>query len=150
MIGWTLQVQYFLRTVGLGLLLGLVFHFYWLLLRAARPSRRMLTLTDGLFSLFLLFFIGGALLLINAGEVRFYVWLGLILGGWLYKQWLSTRLAPGLSRAARGITRSGKWAVRLGQTFLNSVRSYTQKASKLWINRWKRGKTPPESPPDEA
>ena len=149
MIGWTLQVQYFLRTVGLGLLLGLAFHFYWLLLRAARPSRRLITLTDALFSLFLLLLIGGALLLINAGEVRFYVWLALLLGGWLYRKWLFERLAPGLEKLCRGIVRLGRRTARLGKTILRPVRICTQNVKGLWINRWKRGKSPEKSSPEE-
>ncbi len=149
MIGWSLQVQVFLRTMVLGLVLGLVFHFYWLLLRTARPSRRLITLTDILFCLFLLLFIGGTLLLINAGEVRFYVWLALFSGGWLYKAWLFAGLTPVLGKICRGTVRVGRWTLRLGQMILRSVRDCRQSVGKMWINRWKRGKTPPESPPEE-
>ena len=94
------QAYSFFHTLLLGIVLGAFFHFYWLLLRIARMGRKLLTLTDALFCLVLLVWIGAGLFLINAGDLRLYVWIGLGFGGWVYRQCFSRFFAPGLNRLA--------------------------------------------------
>ena len=146
MMSWTLQVQYFFSTAFLGIALGFFFHFYWLILRSVRPGKRLITLTDILFCFFLLLLLGGALLLINAGDLRFYVWLALLLGGWIYKKWIFRPLSPFLETISRGLLKGCGFFTRfIGRPLWGLAK----RLNRLWKRLWIKGKTPEESSPEE-
>lgn len=78
------QVTAFALTISLGLLAGFIYDFYRALRRSLRLKRAGSFLGDLLFWLTLTVFVFGMLILINAGEVRFYVILGMALGALVY------------------------------------------------------------------
>ncbi len=146
MISWTQQVQYFFNTLLLGVVLGLFFHFYWMLLQNVRPGKRLVTLTDVLFCLFLLFLIGGALLFINAGDLRLYVWLALIVGGWIYKRWLFKPLNPIVYSTSQILLKSCGFFMRF---IYRPFGNFMHVLNRMWKKLWIKGKTSTESNPEE-
>lgn len=83
------QIQFFLNTIAIGLIMGIVFDFY-------RTLKSMLFLKKwaiGIFDLLLCLFFTGMvftlLLFSNWGEVRVYVFIGLALGLLLYFRYIS-------------------------------------------------------------
>jgi spore cortex biosynthesis protein YabQ len=78
------QVTVFALTIGIGLLAGLIYDLYRVLRLSLRLKRTGVFLGDLLFCFFLTAFVFGLLILINYGEVRFYVILGMALGALTY------------------------------------------------------------------
>ena len=144
---WIQQVQYFCSTLLLGVILGLFFHFYWSLLRQVRPGKKLITLTDVLFCFFLFLFISGALLFINAGDLRLYVWLALVAGGCLYKQCLWKPLTPFFQSVSGGV-------LQIGRFFLHKIArpmcKMVQTLHRLWKKLWIKGKSSEKMPPEES
>lgn len=88
----------------------------------------MLTLTDAVFCLLLLLGVGGALFFINAGDLRLYVWVGLLLGGWIYGRFLSRIFSPGLrflvtwtGKLAAVLKKIGSLPLRLGKKLYQTL-----------------------------
>ncbi|MFZ3172531.1 MAG: spore cortex biosynthesis protein YabQ [Carboxydocellales bacterium] len=89
MVSLSEQFNYFLLTVGTGLLIGLVFDIYWLARHLLNLRKMGTGLGDLIFwsvTTVLAFFL---LLAGNWGEVRFYVFMGILLGIGGYIRWLS-------------------------------------------------------------
>jgi spore cortex biosynthesis protein YabQ len=78
------QVIAFILTAGVGFLGAFLFDFYRVLQRLLSLKKAGIFLGDLVFCLFLTAFVFGLLLLVNYGEVRFYVLLGMALGGAAY------------------------------------------------------------------
>ncbi|NMB45783.1 MAG: spore cortex biosynthesis protein YabQ [Firmicutes bacterium] len=78
------QVYGFAVTITAGLSLGLLFDLYRLWRRATRPQRMVTALSDILFWMIATPLTYVYLLMGNWGELRFYVFLGLLLGLFLY------------------------------------------------------------------
>jgi spore cortex biosynthesis protein YabQ len=89
MVSLSEQFNYFLLTVGTGLLIGLVFDIYRLVRHLLNLRKMGTGLGDLIFwsvTTVLAFFM---LLVGNWGEVRFYVFMGILLGIGGYLRWLS-------------------------------------------------------------
>lgn len=69
---------------GSGAVLGALFDIYRELAGRLRPPRWLVPLLDALYWLAAIVLVFRTLLYSNDGQVRFYVFLGLLLGGWLY------------------------------------------------------------------
>ncbi len=98
----------------------------------------MLTLTDVVFCLLLLLGVGGALFFINAGDLRLYVWVGLLLGGWSYRRFLSRIFSPGLrflvtwtGRVAAVLEKIGSLPLRLGKKLYQTLHGRTKMAEEM-------------------
>lgn len=99
------QVQSFGLTVALGILMGFLFDFYRVLLRFIRPAKWLTQVADLLFWLVLAAVIFSLLLLGNWGEVRAYVFLGLVVGGGIHLRWFSRTTLRLLQRLFRFLSR---------------------------------------------
>jgi spore cortex biosynthesis protein YabQ len=78
------QVVSFLITIVTGAVLGVLFDCYRVLRSTFRTNGRMTSLTDLLYWLVATIVVFLALVASNWGELRFYVFLGILSGVWLY------------------------------------------------------------------
>lgn len=78
------QLMSFLITVLAGMAAGLLYDLYILLRKTIRPKRWVTDLGDLLFWLLAIGTVYGILLVFNWGEVRLYVFIGLVVGAVLY------------------------------------------------------------------
>lgn len=101
MSGLLSQIQSFLLTTILGVVAGMVFQFYQLLVRQARLGRYSLYLVDFILWLLMILVIFLAMLMINQGEMRIYVLVALLTGIIIYYHYLGARLEAPISRIAR-------------------------------------------------
>lgn len=105
MSGIFFQVQAFVLTMIDGILVGIILHFYQLLVRKGRMGRYSLCFLDSMFWLMMILLVFISLLFINQGEMRSYVLISLIIGAGIYYQLLSKKLEPGLAWIADGSVR---------------------------------------------
>lgn len=91
-MGLLAQIQAFMLTFILGILAGLIFHYYQSTLRNIRIGRYLLYLLDLIMWIIMLIIMGIALLVINQGEIRAYVFIALISGGLVYYRLLAQHL----------------------------------------------------------
>lgn len=94
------QVTTFIMTIGTGILLGVLFDCYRVLRGAFAPKAVMTWFTDLLYWLIATAVVFISLVLSNWGELRFYVFIGIISGLGLYYKWLSFYL---IRLVARGV-----------------------------------------------
>lgn len=86
------QLAVFALTVGIGLLLGLLFDCYRVARGRLRPGALATLLGDLLFWLVALIVTFALLVVGNWGELRLYVWVGFLLGAFGYRLLLSRRV----------------------------------------------------------
>lgn len=130
MDGLMVQAREFLSTTLLGLLVGVVFHAYQLLIKKAGVGRFLVYLADFLFWLVLIVPVFLALLIINHGEMRIYVLISLGLGGLVYRFWVARVLDRPLSYGAGLVVNGCHWLLgrmvsplaAAGQAFLTRFR----------------------------
>lgn len=97
------QVQLFLIIVLAGTFLGVFFDGYRVLRGVFRPRIFLTHLLDLLYWLLATLFVFGLLLLINWGEVRFYVFIALAAGAVLYYRFFSRLVMHLFIHTIRGI-----------------------------------------------
>ena len=78
------QIINFLVTVGLGLVMGIIFDFYYVLRCLLKLRKIFIHIGDLFIWLFMIALVFATLIYINWGEMRFYVFLGIILGTLIY------------------------------------------------------------------
>lgn len=100
-------------TIAAGMLLGLIFDFYRVVRGLVRPRRWLTSVGDLLYWLVATAVVFVALLLGNWGELRLYVFLGLLAGVGVYYKWASM-LAIRLLRYVLRLTGRLTTALRLG------------------------------------
>ena len=83
------QVITFVMTMVIGMLLGVVFDCYRVLRRTFNPQTLMTWFTDLLYWLIVTAIVFFSLVLSNWGELRFYVFIGILGGLGLYYKWVS-------------------------------------------------------------
>lgn len=91
-MGLFAQIQAFLLTFILGIIVGLIFHYYQLTIRSMGVGKYPLYLMDLILWIIMIIFIASALLLINQGEMRVYVFIALLIGGLVYYKCLARHL----------------------------------------------------------
>lgn len=96
------QLQTFILTGLLGIIAGLIFHYYQLTVRKARLSRYFLYILDIILWIFMLTLVFSVMLLINQGEIRFFILLTLLAGIIVYFRFFSSRFANLVSKGASG------------------------------------------------
>lgn len=133
------QIQSFTLTLVLGLITGIIFHYYQLFIRQARVGMYILYTMDLVLWLLIIALVFWAMVCINQGEVRFYVLVALLIGILLYFRVLSGRLDRVLSdfasRNVNAFALAGRQLKR-ARTGIKSV------LSKLMPQK----KTPPPDP----
>ncbi len=135
------QIQSFFLTLVLGLITGVIFHYYQLFIRQARVGRYILYLMDLFLWLLIIALVFWAMVGINQGEVRFYVLLALLMGILLYFRVLSARfndyLSGTASRNIRALAFGGRQLKQAGSIIKSAVRKAMPR------------RTPPPPPPPD-
>lgn len=94
------QFQSFGLTILLGIILGFIFIYYQLCVRCLHPSPLLLFILDVVIWLLLLIIVFRVLIWINFGEIRSYVFLGLIVGILIFYRKISPVFIKPLSKGA--------------------------------------------------
>ncbi len=110
---FTGQAVTFIMTIIMGGLLGVIFDFYRVLRGVFKPRTVTTYLFDLLYWLLAIILAFGGLLMTNWGELRFYVFLGLLGGTVLYYKLLSRFIIWCLIRLIRLIVFIAGWVNRL-------------------------------------
>jgi spore cortex biosynthesis protein YabQ len=97
------QIHNFVLTLLLGVIAGLIFHFYQLLIGYARINKYLLYVCDFIVWIIMLVLVLIGMLLINQGEMRVYVLIALIIGALVYFQMLANKLKEPLARVAQAL-----------------------------------------------
>ncbi len=84
MLGLLAQIKTFFLTLLLGIIAGIIFHYYQLTIRALRARKYSLYLLDLFLWLLMILLIAGGMLLINQGELRIFIFLVLVAGILIY------------------------------------------------------------------
>lgn len=95
------QIQSFILTLLVGVLVGLIIHYYQLTIRKSRLNKYFLYFIDFILWILIMGVIVICLLLINMGEMRIYVILALLAGILVYHRYLARCLSGPLTTAAR-------------------------------------------------
>ncbi len=99
-MGLSAQVEAFMLTLILGILAGMIFHLYQLTIKIMRLGQCGLFLMDLIIWLVMIVVIFAALLIINQGEMRVYVFIALVGGIILYRQSMAEYFRKPLQSAA--------------------------------------------------
>jgi spore cortex biosynthesis protein YabQ len=171
----SVQLENFVVTVMSGILIGLMFDGYRVLRGIVKPKIIFTDIGDLLFWLVATFLVFGALLFANWGEVRLYVFIGIMVGIFLYAKLLSKPITYILLKVWRLIvTVMGfvikifkmvvwypvRWVIRV--LFLpfywfyqkpccyvmDKGRHAGRKYKQAIVRRWFTPKNPPEDPPE--
>lgn len=95
------QVVEFVLTALLGMLSTAVLHFHQQILKYSRLQGVLLWVWDLVVWIFLIILVFASLLLINQGNMRFYILLALFTGGIVYLVFLKPYLTRSINRLAR-------------------------------------------------
>lgn len=120
------QIQAFLLTSVLGIIAGLLFHYYQLTIRSLRVGKYPLYAMDVVVWIIMLIVIAAALLIINQGEMRVYVFLALLAGGLVYYKCLAQHVQQPLNVLGRAT------AFMLKAVYANLTRPM------VWVIIWLR------------
>jgi spore cortex biosynthesis protein YabQ len=99
---FTSQAVIFLIILLVGALLGIVFDFYRVLRGIIKPRSLVTSLTDLIYWLVATIIVFAVLLVCNWGELRFYIFMGLVAGVAMYYRLLSPYIITLLQAAIRG------------------------------------------------
>lgn len=95
------QIQSFVLTAVLGVVAGMVFQFYQLLVRRARLGKYSLYVMDFFLWMLMILLIFAAMLFINQGEMRVYVLIALVMGIIIYHHYLGPTMEGPVSTLAQ-------------------------------------------------
>lgn len=168
----TIQIANFLITIFNGMIIGLLFDGYRVLRGIMTPKMLITELGDLLFWLIATMLVFGTLIFINWGEVRLYIFIGLMIGFVLYMR-LFSRYILRLLKRLWDYSRIGaaflntiicklllwcikvlffplKWLyVKPGGYLIKSVHKAGKNCSRVLIKRWCKREDPEEQPPIE-
>ena len=101
-MGLFAQVEAFLLTFLLGIIVGLIFHYYQSVIKNLQVGRTLLYFLDLTIWIIMIIIIGIALLVINQAEIRAYVFIALVLGGLVYYMTAAPRLQQPMMAMGHG------------------------------------------------
>lgn len=129
MLGLLAQIKTFLLTLLLGIIAGIIFHYYQLTIRALRARKYSLYLLDLFIWLLMILLISGGMLFINQGEFRIYIFLVLIAGGFIY-----FKLMAGIMNSPLGgLARSSAFILRaISHIFFKPFEWIKKSAQSFW------------------
>jgi|LSQX01.1.fsa_nt_gb spore cortex biosynthesis protein YabQ len=137
-----LQIQSFVLTAVLGVVAGMVFQFYQLLVRRARVGKYSLYVMDFFLWMLMILLIFAAMLFINQGEMRVYVLIALVVGIIIYHHYLGPTMEGPISTLAQ--------LTITAVSFLFGIIKRPVLALSNWLKGLiKRGKGPPPSDKEE-
>ncbi len=96
-----IQMKAFFLTLALGIVAGLIFHFYQLTIIKARVGKYSLYILDFFLWIIMICLVFFCMLWINQGEMRLYVLIALVTGILIYYHYLSSRLQKVVDTSAR-------------------------------------------------
>lgn len=137
----TSQIQAFSLTLILGLITGVIFHYYQLFIRQARVGSVSLYIMDLVLWIFILALVFWAMICINQGEIRFYVLIAWLIGITIYFRALARRLYKLLFPLAGQNVRVLAWFKRLLARLGSGIKALLKNISPA-------SKTPPPDPDD--
>jgi len=122
--GLLAQINIFFLTLFLGVIVGIIIHYYQLGIRALKIGKYMLYLLDFILWLLMILVVSLGMLVINQGALRIYTFLFLIAGGFIYFKLLASRLyrplqiiaeanAVLLGKSANLFIKPGQWLVKI-------------------------------------
>lgn len=114
----SIQIGNFLMTVFCGLIMGFLFDVYRVLRGKINPKTLFADLGDLFFWVVTTLMVFALLLLVNWGEVRLYVFLGLLIGLFSYFKLLSRTVNYLLSKVWRVCMMLGSWAAQMIDTLI--------------------------------
>lgn len=123
----TNQIQAFGLTLVLGLITGVIFHYYQLFIRQARVGRLSLYFLDMVLWIFIIALVFWAIICINQGEVRFYVLIAWLTGILVYFRTLSNKFHGLLFSLAGQNVRILGWTKRQLKRVENAVKALFRK-----------------------
>jgi len=140
-VGLLAQIEAFMLTFLLGMMAGLIFHYYQSIIRSLRVGKYSLYLMDFILWIIMIIFIAAALLLINQGEIRVYVFLALLAGGGAYYECLARPIGPTIKFMGQATARVIQAVVSaLAKPFILAM---------AWIKFQYRLRKRPSPPPDD-
>ncbi len=139
-MGLFAQIEAFLLTFLLGMLAGLIFHYYQSTIHNLRMSRYVLYLMDLILWIIMIIVIAVALFVINQGEIRIYVFIALVVGGVVYYK----RVAP---RLQKPIQHLGKLTAFMFQAVWAGLTKPLAAGGAWILTQGRKWKKPP--PPDD-
>jgi len=129
LLGLLAQIKTFLFTLLLGIIAGIIFHYYQLTIRTLRAGKYSLYLLDLLLWLLMILLISAGMLLINQGELRIYIFLVLIAGSFIYFK----LLADIMNRPLNGLAKSSALILQIiGRIFVTPFNWLKNSAQLLW------------------
>lgn len=137
----TNQIQAFSLTLILGLITGVIFHYYQLFIRQARVGSVSLYIMDLVLWIFILALVFWAMICINQGEIRFYVLIAWLVGITIYFRALARRFYKLLYPLAGQNVRVLAWLKRLLTRLGSGLKAFIK-------NICPASKTPPPDPDD--
>jgi spore cortex biosynthesis protein YabQ len=135
------QIEAFSLTFILGLVAGLIFHYYQLTIRNIEIRRYSLYLLDFLLWMGMICVVSVGILLINQGEVRSYVFIALVLGVITYFRSIARYTSPSLQTIAQA-------GISLLRTTSRMIRGPFNRTV-TWIKQVLRKRVPVDPPPPE-
>lgn len=140
-MGLFAQIEAFLLTFLVGMVAGLIFHYYQSTIHNLRLGRYVLYLMDLILWIIMIIVIAAALFLINQGEIRLYVFLGLVAGGTFYYK----SIAP---HTRKPMLQGGRVTASAFQTVFGFL-AKPPKIFGIWLWTQSRKFKPPP-PPDDS
>lgn len=135
------QIQSFVLTSILGVVAGMVFQFYQLLVRGARLGKYSLYVMDFFLWMLMILLIFAAMLLINQGEMRVYVLVALVVGIIIYHRYLGPTMEVPISHGAQLTISAFSFLIGLIKRPVLALGSWLKSLTK-------RGKGPPPTDAD--
>lgn len=129
MLGLLAQIEIFFLTLLLGIIAGIIFHYYQLTLSALRARRYSLYLLDLFFWLFMILLISCGMLLINQGVLRIYIFLVLFAGSLIYFKHMAGFMKRPLGSLAKGSVRILRM---IGKSFIGSFEWLKKGVQSYW------------------
>ena len=122
------QIEAFVLTSILGFVAGFIFDYYQAIIRGIRVKRGPQYLLDFTVWIFMILMVGLALLLINQGEIRAYVFIALLAGAIIYFRYMSRFIRQPVDLLGKA---TAHWLRSLGQSV---IRPFQQIRS--WLKAW--------------
>lgn len=120
------QINIFLLTLFLGVVAGIIIHYYQLGIRALKAGKYMLYLLDFVLWLLMILVVSLGMLVINQGALRAYTFLFLIIGGFIYFKLLAPYLYRPLKIIAEAnvalLRKTANLFIKPGQWLIKMIR----------------------------
>jgi spore cortex biosynthesis protein YabQ len=139
LLGLLAQIKTFFLTLLLGIIAGIISHYYQLTIRALHVQKYSLYLLDLFFWLIMILLIAGGMLLINQGELRIYIFLVLIAGGLIYLK----LMAGFMNRPLSGLAKNSALILRTIGNILVKPQVWLKKKAQFYWRRY-HASSPPE------